>query len=290
MKLLLKFNLIFVLVMALGVAISGWISRGLLQEQARQEVLSIGRLLMEQATAVRGYTSGQITKLLATQMQYEFLPQSVPSYSATEVLSTLHAKYPDYAYKEATLNPTNPRDRAAGWEVDIVNAFRNDAELKEFVGERATPTGRSLFISRPLRITNPACLQCHSSVEAAPRTMVDKYGPANGFGWNLNEVIGAQVISVPLALPMKRAESSFNVFIGSLIGVFVVVGIVLNLMIWLVVVRPVTLLSNLADRVSQGDLEAPDFPSGSGDEIAVLAQSFSRMRTSVVQAMKMLES
>jgi HAMP domain-containing protein len=95
---------------------------------------------------------------------------------------------------------------------------------------------------------------------------------------------------VPLALPMKRAESSFNVFIGSLIGVFVVVGIVLNLMIWLVVVRPVTLLSNLADRVSQGDLEAPDFPSGSGDEIGVLAQSFSRMRTSVVQAMKMLES
>ena len=50
------------------------------------------------------------------------------------------------------------------------------------------------------------------------------------------------------------------------------------------------LLSELADRVSQGDLSAPDFPGRSGDEIGVLAQSFSRMRTSVVQAMKMLES
>jgi HAMP domain-containing protein len=290
MKLLAKFNLIFVLVMALGVAVSGYISRNLLQEQARQEVLSIGRLLMEGATAVRGYTSGQITKLLAAQMQTEFLPQSVPSYSAVEVLNTLHKKYPDYAYKEATLNPTNPRDRASGWEVDIVNAFRNDTELKEFVGQRDTPTGRSLYISRPLRITNPACLQCHSSIEAAPKTMVDKYGPANGFGWQLNEVIGAQLVSVPMTLPLQRAEENFRLFVGSLVAVFVVVGIVLNLMIWFVVVRPVTQLSELADRVSQGDLNAPEFASGSKDEIGVLADSFARMRASVVQAMKMLEN
>jgi HAMP domain-containing protein len=289
MKLLVKFNLIFVLVMALGVAVAGWISRGMLQDQARQEVLSTARLLMEKAVAVRGYTSNQITKLLATQMQYEFLPQSVPSYSAVEVLGTLRTKYPDYGYKEATLNPTNPRDRATGWEVDIVNSFRNDAELKEFVGERDTPTGRSLYVSRPLRITNPACLQCHSSVEAAPKTMVDKYGPANGFGWQLNEVIGAQVVSVPMALPLQKAQENFKLFVGSLVGVFVVVGIVLNVMIWLVVVRPVTQLSALADRVSQGDLNAPEFTARSKDEIGVLAESFSRMRASVTQAMKMLE-
>ena len=290
MKLLAKFNLIFILVMALGVAVSGWISRGLLQEQARQEVLSIARLLMEGATSVRGYTSGQITKLLEAQMKSEFLPQSVPSYSAVEVLNTLHTKYPDYAYKEATLNPTNPRDRAVGWEVDIVNAFRNDAGLKEFVGERDTPSGRSLYISRPLRITNPTCLQCHSSVEAAPKTMVDKYGPANGFGWQLNEVVGAQVVSVPMTLPLQQADNNFKLFVGSLVAVFVVVGIVLNLMIWFVVVRPVTRLSALADRVSQGDMEAPEFQSTSRDEIGVLTQSFARMRASVVQAMKMLEN
>jgi HAMP domain-containing protein len=290
MKLLVKFNLIYVIVMALGVGVSGYLTRALLVQNAREEVLSNARQLIDKANAVRGYTSGQITKLLETQMKYEFLPQSVPSYSAVEVLGTLQKKYPDYFYKEATLNPTNPRDRATGWEVDVVNQFRANAELKEAVGQRDTPTGPSLYLAAPLRITNPACLQCHSSVEAAPKTMVDKYGPANGFGWNLNEVIGAQVVSVPLAVPLQRAEKSFNVFIGSLVGVFVVVGVVLNLMIWLVVVRPVTRLSELADRVSQGDLNAPEFPAGGRDEIGVLAQSFSRMRTSVVQAMKMLES
>ena len=290
MKLLFKFNLMFILAMVVGVAVSGWISRTMLQGQAREEVLGGARLLMEQALAVRGYTSGQITKLLAEQMKTEFLPQSVPSYSATEVLATIRAKHPEYGYKEATLNPTNPRDRANGWEVDIVNSFRNDTELKELVGQRDTPTGKSLYVARPLRIVDGACLRCHSSVDAAPPTMVAKYGTANGFGWQLNEVIGAQVVSVPMALPLQRADQSFWLFMWSLIGVFVVVGVVLNLMIWWVVVRPVTQLSELADRVSQGELAAADFNTRSRDEIGTLAQSFSRMRASVVQAMKMLEN
>ena len=290
MKLLFKFNLIFILVMAIGVAVSGWISRSMLQGQAREEVLGGARLLMEQALAVRAYTSGQISKLLTEQLKTEFLPQAIPSYSATEVLATIRTKHPEYGYKEATLNPTNPRDRANGWEVDVVNSFRNDTELKELVGQRDTPTGKSLYVARPLRITDGACLRCHSSVDAAPPTMVAKYGTANGFGWQLNEVIGAQVVSVPMALPLQRADQSFWLFMWSLIGVFVVVGIVLNIMIWLVVVRPVTQLSALADRVSQGDLAASDFNTRSRDEIGVLAHSFSRMRASVVQAMKMLEN
>ena len=290
MKLLVKFNIIYILVMALGVGVSGYITRALLQEEARQETINQARLLIDKALAVRAYTSGQITKLLETQMKYEFLPQSVPSYSAVEVLSSLQSKYPDFFYKEATLNPTNPRDRATGWEVDVVNQFRSGGDLKEFIGQRETPSGSSLYVARPLRITNGACLQCHSSVEAAPKTMIDKYGTANGFGWTMNEVIGAQIVQVPLSVPLQRADKSFKVFLGSLVGVFVVVGIVLNLMIWLVVVRPVTLLSELADRVSQGDLNAPEFPAGGKDEIGVMAQSFSRMRASVVQAMKMLDS
>lgn len=292
MKLLLKFNLIYILVMALGVGVSGYITRSLLQKHAQEEVLNSARQLMESALAVRNYTATQITKLLETQMKYEFLPQSVPSYSATEVLQTVRtrADFKEFTYKEATLNPTNPRDRAEGWEVDIVNQFRNNAELKDFVGTRDTPAGPALYVARPVRITNPACLQCHSSVDAAPKTMVDKYGPANGFGWNLNEVVSAQIMSVPMELPLKRADQTFQVFMTSLVAVFVVVGLVLNLMIWLVVVRPVTQLSALADRVSQGDLEAPDFARKSRDEIGVLADSFARMRASVVQAMKMLDS
>ncbi|MFY9513379.1 MAG: DUF3365 domain-containing protein [Rubrivivax sp.] len=290
MKLLVKFNLLFLLVMVLGLGISGVVTRNLLQANAQEEVLNNARLLMEKAVAVRTYTSTQITKLLQTQLKYEFLPQSVPSYSAVEVLKSLQSKYPDFSYKEATLNPTNLRDKAEGWEVDVVTQFRSNAELKESTGLRESANGPSLWIARPLRITNGACLECHSSVDAAPKTMIDKYGPNNGFGWNLNEVIGAQVISVPMSLPLQRADNSFKVFMGAQLAVFVAVGLVLNLMIWLVIVRPVTQLSTLADRVSQGDLDAAEFNSTSRDEIGTLAASFTRMRTSVVQAMRMLDN
>jgi protein-histidine pros-kinase len=290
MRLLFKFNLIFLVVFIAGVLGAGKVSYDLLQKNAKEEVLNHARLTMEKAVAVRSYTNDQIRPLLETQMKYTFLPQTVPAYSATEVLAMLAKSFPDYTYREATLNPTNPRDRAVDWEADIVNRFRTQADSKEFVGERESGTGRSLYVARPLRITNAACLACHSTVEAAPRTLIDKYGPANGFGWQLNEVIGAQVVSVPMAVPLARAERVFRVFMGSLIGIFVAIGIVLNLMLYLLVIRPVTKLSKLANRVSLGEMDAPEFPSHGHDEIGILSQSFARMRHSLDHALKMLDS
>jgi HAMP domain-containing protein len=289
MRLLLKFNLIFALVFVAGLLGCGYLSRELLQRNAQDEVLENARLLMEASSAVRAYTDTQVKPLLETQMKYSFLPQSIPAYSATEVLHTMGKKYPDYGYKEATLNPTNPRDRAADWEADLVNRFRSGTDKTELFGERDTPLGRMLYIARPLKITNPACLQCHSTIEAAPKTLLDKYGTANGFGWNLNEIIGAQVVSVPMTLPLARAEKTFRVFMISLGSVFVAIAVLLNLMLWFTVIRPVTSLSGLADRVSTGEMEAPEFKVGGRDEIGVLAASFSRMRRSLEQAMKMLD-
>ena len=105
-----------------------------------------------------------------------FLPQSVPAYAATETLNQIKKKYADYNYKEATLNPTNPRNRASDWEADLVQQFKNRASLHEMIGERDTPSGRSLYIARPIRITNPGCLPCHSTPAAAPPTMIKYYG------------------------------------------------------------------------------------------------------------------
>ena len=188
------------------------------------------------------------------------------------------------------LNPTNPRDRAVDWEADIVGKFRTNKDLNEIIGDRDTPTGRSFYVARPIRITNGACLVCHSTVDAAPKTMIERYGPANGFGWNLNEAVGAQIISVPTQVPLERAEQAFKVFMTSITVVFVVIGIMLNLMLWLLVVRPIGALSRFTDRVSLGELDIAESTRNSRDEIGVLAKSIGRMRTSLVKAMKMLDS
>jgi len=290
MKLLVKFNLVFLLVFLVGLAGSSLIARNMLRQAAKDDVIDTARLLMQGADGVSSYTATQIKPLLETQMKYTFLPQSIPAYSAAEVLAHLQTTYPDYAFKSAMLNPTNPRDRAVAWEEDIVSAFKKSADLKEFIGERDTPTGSALYIARPIVITNPACLACHSTPDAAPKTLIDKYGPGNGFGWTLNEPLGAQVVSVPMTLPMRQADHALLVVVGVLTGVFLLIGATLNFMLWRLVIRPVSALSGIADRVSLGEFEAPEFAVKSNDEIGVLSESFNRMRTSLAHAMKMLDS
>jgi len=289
MKLVVKFNLVFIIVFSLGFAAAGYVTYDLLQRNAKEEILQNARLIMESALASRAYTNGQIAPLLQTQMKYEFLPQTVPAYGATEQFNALHAKFPDFSYKEATLNPTNLRDRASDWEADVVGRFRQDNGQKEIIGERDTPSGRSLFMARPIQITNGACLVCHSTVDVAPKTMLDKYGTANGFGWKLNEVIGAQVVSVPMTLPIQRADAAFRTFMISLAAIFVAIFVVLNLMLMFIVVNPVRQLAKVADEVSLGKIDTAEFKVKGRDEIAVLSQSFSRMKKSLAQALKMLD-
>ena len=289
MKLLLKFNLVFLAVFVSGLAVSALIARNLLQRDAQEEVLDRARLLMEKASVVSTYTATQIAPLLKEQMEHQFLPQSIPSFSSMEILNALRTKYPDYGYKPAMLNPTNPRDRAVEWEADVITQFRNQPERAEFIGQRDTPSGRALYIARPIKITNGACLQCHSTAEAAPQTLVAKYGPNNGFGWTLNEAIGAQVVSVPMSVPLQRADKALVTVIGLLSVVFLLIGLALNLLLWKLVIQPVRQLSALSDRVSLGELDAPDFRVRSKDEIGVLAGSFTRMRKSLAHAMKLLD-
>lgn len=289
MKLIWKFNLVLLGIFLLGFAIAGYVSYRALQANAREEIVQNARLMMEAALASRTYTSTQVKPLLETQLKYAFLPQTVPAYAATEVFNEMRKTHPDYGYKEATLNPTNPRDRASDWEADLVNVFRGSQSNKELIGERDTPTGRTLYLARPIDVSSASCLVCHSSVEVAPKTMVDLYGSANGFGWKFQEVIGAQVVSVPMSVPITRANETFRAFMLSLALVFLATFVLLNVMLHMMVIRRVTRLASIADQVSLGNLDAGDFKSKSRDEIGVLSEALGRMKVSLVQAMRMLE-
>ncbi len=188
MNLVWKFNAALIAIFVVGFALASYVSYEVLQNNAREEVLQHARIMMEAATSSRTYTNNQVKPLLETQLKYRFLPQSVPAFAATEQFNDMRKQYPDYGYKEATLNPTNPRDHAADWEVDVINAFRQTPTKLESFGIRDTPEGRSLYLARPIQIKDPACLVCHSTPDAAPKTMIETYGTANGFGWKVNDI------------------------------------------------------------------------------------------------------
>ena len=287
MSLLFRINAALGAVFLIAALLAAYICWTMLEANARREVLAEAGLMMDSAAAVRAYTATEILPLISARMKEEFPPQSVPSYAATQNFLKFHERHPDYAYKEATLNPTNPRDRAADWEGDIIQRFRHDAQTQQVIGIRDTPMGRSLYLARPIS-AKPECLVCHSIPSAAPQSMIARYGGDNGFGWQPNEIVAAQVVSVPFESATANAQREFRAFMILLVAVFAAAFLVVNLLLYRLVVRPVRRMALVADRVSQGDMSAAEFPQGGATEIASVARSFERMRKSLEKALRLL--
>ncbi len=291
MRLLLKLNLVLLVTFGTGVAISGYVARGFLQESAREQVLQQARLMMDAAGATRKYTAEQIRPLLAARGAYRrsFPPQIVAAKSPKEIFYNLRAKASLYTYKEAALNPTNLQDQALEWEADLIQSFRNDPALIEATGERPSAEGPSLYLAHPLKM-EPSCEECHTTPRAAPTSMLKIYGSEHGFNWKPGDTIGAQIVSVPMALPVSIADHAFQSLMISLVGAALATFLVLDLFIIMVVIRPVTRLSAVAEEVSKGALTVPELEVKGGDEVALLTRSFNRMVLSLAKAIKLLES
>lgn len=284
-----KFNLIMALVFLIGVAGLGLVSYEVLRRNAQEEILHIAEVMLESATSIRGYTVDEIRPLLNARLAHDFLPQTVPAYAARKNIERIRKTYPDYTYKEATLNPTNPASRATDWESTIVDYFRNNPDKQELIGVRETATGPSLYVAKPIQVKNQSCLACHGERQAAPATMVAQYGEANGFGWKLDEIVGSQIVSIPMRVSLERARDTLWTFLIAVSVIFLIVIGILNILLHYVVIKPVRQMSDIAHDVSMGKLEVPEYRPKGKDEVASLAESFNRMRRSLVNAMKILD-
>ena len=222
MRIEFRFGLIFILCLALGVAVVSYISYTLEFRGARDEVNEKSRVLLEVGAAMRAYTSEEVDPLVRELgLDKDFHPQMVPSYAAQSALERVRKEFPEYLYRESSLNPTNVADRASDWEVGLMRAFQSDAKLTETYGETGQGEGLRYYLAWPLRMTGPDCLQCHSTPDVAPKPMLAKYGAGNGFGWTMGEVIGIQVVEVPVLPTKLKAFRGVLVTVGSLICVLV---------------------------------------------------------------------
>jgi HAMP domain-containing protein len=289
MKLLTKFNLILLVLFGAAGLIISQVLYSFLIDNARREVYQDAELMMASAKSVRDYTSSDLGPLLEQNPQHKtrFLAETIPFFAATSTFNNLRQKYPDYTYREATLNPTNPEDRATDWESDVIGFLRDHPEQKQFPGERETATGRSMYVATPI-VADPPCLQCHSRPAAAPPAMIATYGSNNGFGWKSGELVGAQIVSVPMSVPLQKARQAFHLLLAYLIAALIATIVVLDAGVYFIVIRPLKLVSDAADRISKGEMNPPPLPVKGSDEIASVTASFNRMQQSLAKAFKML--
>ena len=288
MNLATKFNLFLLLTFSICLSLGGFYSYRLTESNALQQVTDQAELIMQEALAVRSYTVNEIRPLLQASSVDTFHRQTVPAYAATQIANLVQKNRPQYSYKEAVFNPTNPRDKATLQEVSIINRFIDNSALEKQVGDILNDNNKTLYIAFPIKITNPKCLVCHSTPEAAPAAMRAIYGDKAGFGWHLNEIVGAQMVVVPYKLPAELARKTFYSFMVALLVLFLVLFFVLNMMIRKLVLTPVKTMTHLADDLSKGNITGEEVAISGKDEIADLSRSFNRMRRSVIKIIQIL--
>jgi protein-histidine pros-kinase len=241
-RIALKVNLVLLAVAAIVIELFAVVSTPFLENLARAEVVQKARIMMEAAASIRTYTVNEIAPLLAAKGDDDrFHAQAVPAYAATKNFALLSNKFRDYVYREAAFNPMNPGNRAVHWEANIINDFRTNPYTTELITEREAGNGRILHLSRPIVSSEP-CLACHGAPDKAPKSLIAAYGTQSGFGWQINEIVGAQIVSVPMAVALGHSATIRNLFIGVLASVlFLLIGLL-------------NLLPKLMSSVSNGDV------------------------------------
>jgi HAMP domain-containing protein len=292
LKLGSKFNVLLAVAFMIGLLLSSVALSQVLENRARGEVTSKALMLIQSMNSVRDYTSTRIQPLLKPRLETDpvFIAETVPAYAATEVFQQFRQsnEYKDFFYKEATLNPTNPRDKADEFEASLVERFQKEPNTKEISGFRDLPGGKIFYIARPLAVKKESCLECHSTKERAPRSQIATYGGENGFGWKLNDIVAAQIIAVPAEEVINNAWRSLVIVMGILTGVFVVLALLINTLLKRSVIRPIRRMASAAEAISMGHMDV-EFQQNSQDEIGALATAFNRMKSSIEISMNMLK-
>ena len=261
-KLATKFTLLLSLVFICTIVVSGFILSRALERKAEGEITYRSAILTETLNSVRNFTNTRINPLLMPMVESQptFVPEAIPSYTVREVFENLrkNEEYRDYFYKDAFLNPTNLRDKADEFETDLVKRFQDDSNLKTVSGFRESYGEKLFYTARPFSVKNPTCLRCHSTPDAAPKSHIASYGSENGFGWNLNEVLGAQVIYVPATQVFEDAKQASSLFIGIFIAIFALVIWLINYLLKQNVLRPLTPMAQIAQKISTDEMSAEE--------------------------------
>lgn len=289
MSLRLKLNILLLTVLISGVLVAALLTHYSEVRRETNKVRENSELLAALVMATRKYTSDEIEPLLRESNEVNFHRQSIPSFGAQTIFSNLRASYPEFSYREATLNPTNRKDLATSWETESINKFVENPDLKEIFGQTRLEDAEVFFLARPIRVSDGKCLLCHTTPEIAPKSMVEQYGRAGGFGWKLGDVIGAQILTVPRAGLTERAKTNTMNLVISILSVFICLIILINVFFRSFFIEPLHNLVRFTERFNRNDRSLPHLPGVREDEIGALERALNLTAVSFQALIKRVE-
>ena len=290
-----------VAVFMVGIIFTGVVYYNILHRNAENEINTQANLLISTVDAIRKYNADRVTPLLKEQSEEKMLIEALPSVAAAKVFdiftNAIQDKYGEYSYRNAMINPTNIKDKADENEIKIIEKLsqqykpggKNIAEgYRTMNGEN----NRYFYTARPIIIekSQTSCLSCHTSLEKSPKSLQALYKQGvytgnNGFGWELDKVIGTKIIYVPADKVDKIAKQNFLIILGTFMAIFAISISLVNLWLKQHIVRPLNQITQVAEAVSLGDMDA-NFENEYKDEIGRLADAFRRVKTTLEISIK----
>ncbi len=271
-----RFTVLLLVVFVGGIVISGFTLSAAMQRKAEDEISARAEILTQTMNAVRAYTSNNVKPLLAAQLAVSetFIRETVPAYAAREVFERFRQRpeFESFFYKEATLDPTNPRDQADAFETALVQQFREQSGLAKLSGYRMKDGKNLFYIARPLSIQDPSCLQCHSTPAAAPRSQLATFGEHGGFGWELGQIVAAQTIYVPADEVFARGYDYLKLAMGIFAAIFAAVILLINWQLKRSVIRPINRLTDAARHIGTGSVSAEQLGAFDSHDMAIVAR------------------
>jgi hypothetical protein len=264
---------------------------------ARKDVIRTGELLLDTAAAVRSHTANELGPLFSGFYKslstgkgtLEFNKNTVPSYVAQEILGELqeskHGK--GYRYRETAINPTSRKDLPEPWELELINYFVSNPEAPPRIGTRFDEmiNQKTYYVATPVQIKKPSCLVCHSSPDKAPASLISTYGSENGFGWKLNEVVGARIISVPASVQYSEAWKSAASYLLAMASIFLVAYTATLFIVYRWVTKPLDLVTQLLEEVSLHQVEGARLPEDSSSPLYQLNRAINRLLISLYKTL-----
>ncbi len=282
-----KFNIAIGAVFLCAIVLIYFLSGSRLQKDAEQQVFDKARLLLTTMEASRSFTSKVIKPALYKELPGRFVTEGMSSsFGARNIFERIHKTYPQYYFKHAAPYPRNLINQADDFEMGIIEQFNNNPDMKEWQGYRVKGDQQEYSIMKPI-VAKDRCMRCHGDPAKAPKELLDRYGNENGFHRSVGEVIGTLTVSVPSSIVIDKARKNTWVFIGMVVLFFFVLTLIVNVFFAKVVLQPIQKLADNANEISLGKLDTQINTSG-GDEIAMLAKAFNRMKISIKMAFEQL--
>ncbi len=225
---------------------------------------------------------------LVTELVEEdrFFPEIMSGFVMTRgVWEIFEKRFPEYKFKQATLDPLYPPNKADVDETKLIAQFDADRKVKNREGT-ITKNGKQFYYFAKPVLVGDKCLRCHGNPEDAPKDQIEIYGTESGYDWHKGQVISTAIVYVPLETAIVAAKkAATKLFAMGTAGIVLLMAV-----IWFFlsngIVTPLARLEKKTRQISLGKELDEDIGVNSKDEIGDLAKAIDRLRISTAKLLK----